>query len=79
VIYNGVRLECGFRADLIVEGLVIVEIKSVEQLAPIHQAQMLTYLRLSDLGVGLIINFTSKVLTSGIKCVVNGFPEPRAE
>ena len=76
VVYKGVRLDCGFRADLIVEDAVIVEIKAVDRIAPIHQAQMLTYLRLSGYALGLIINFNTKLLTDGVKRVVNGFPEP---
>lgn len=75
VEYRGVRLECGFRADLIVEGEVIVEVKSIERLAPVHQAQMITYLRLARCPVGLILNFNTKVMTEGVKRVVNGFPE----
>ena len=74
VEYRGVRLECGFRADLIVEGAVIVEVKSLERLAPVHQAQMITYLRLSGCLVGLILNFNSSVMKDGIKRVVNIFP-----
>jgi GxxExxY protein len=56
-----VRLDCGFRADLIAEDAVIVEIKAVDRIAPIHQAQMLTYLRLSGYSLGLIINFNTKL------------------
>jgi len=74
VEYRGVRLECGFRADLIVEGAVIVEVKSLERLAPVHQAQMITYLRLSGCLVGLILNFNTCVMKDGIKRVVNNFP-----
>ena len=74
VEYRGVRLECGFRADLIVEGAVIVEVKFLERLAPVHQAQMITYLRLSGCLVGLILNFNSRVMKDGIKRVVNNFP-----
>jgi GxxExxY protein len=76
VVYKKVRLDCGFRADLIVEDAVIVEIKAVDRLVAIHQAQMLTYLRLSGYAVGLIINFNVKLLTDGVRRVVNGFPEP---
>jgi GxxExxY protein len=65
VVYKRVRLDCGFRADLIVEDAVIVEIKAVDRIAPIHQAQMLTYLRLSGYALGLIINFNTKLLTDG--------------
>jgi GxxExxY protein len=55
--YKNVRLDCGYRLDLIVAGLVIVEIKSVEALAPIHEAQLLTYLKLTGIKIGLLINF----------------------
>jgi len=75
-VYKKVRLDCAFRADLVVEDAVIVEIKAVDRLAPIHQAQMLTYLRLSGYALGLIINFNTKRLIDGVKRVVNGFPEP---
>jgi GxxExxY protein len=79
VVYKGIRLDCGFRADLIVEDAVIVEIKAVDRLAPIHNAQMLTYLRLSGYALGLIINFNTKLLTDGVRRVVNGFPEPAGD
>jgi GxxExxY protein len=71
VVYRGVRLECGYRLDLLVENLVIVELKTVEQLAPIHDAQLLTYLKLRRLWLGLIINFNVPVLKQGIKRLVN--------
>jgi GxxExxY protein len=79
VVYKRVKLDCGFRADLIVEDAVIVEIKAVDRIAPIHQAQMLTYLRLSGCALGLIINFNTKLLTDGVKRVVNGFPDPAGD
>ncbi len=66
VHYKGLQLECGYRIDLVVNDRVIVEIKSVERLAPIHEAQLLTYLRLSKLRVGLLINFNVPVLPKGI-------------
>jgi GxxExxY protein len=72
VIYGGVQLELGFRADLIVEGKVMVEIKSVEALAPVHSKQLLTYLRLADKRLGLLINFNVALIRDGIKRVVNG-------
>jgi GxxExxY protein len=78
VIYRGIRVECGFRADLVVNGCVLVEVKSIEQLAPVHQAQMMTYLRLSGCTVGLILNFNAHVMKAGIKRVVCGFPEEEA-
>jgi len=73
--YKGVKLDCGYRADLIVAGKILVEIKSVDQLAPIHDAQLLTYLKLSGLKVGLLLNFNERVLTHGIRRKVVGPPE----
>ena len=72
VVYKGVRLDCGYKIDLLVEELVIVELKSVEALEPIHQAQLLTYLRLQQLWLGLLINFNVPVLIHGIKRLVHG-------
>jgi len=69
--YKDVRLECGYRIDLLVAGLVIVEIKSVEALAPIHEAQLLTYLKLTGIKVGLLINFNVVVLKEGIRRLVH--------
>lgn len=63
VIYRGTHLECGYRADIVVENSVIVEAKSIEALAPIHEAQLLTYLRLSGIRVGLLINFNQLRVT----------------
>jgi GxxExxY protein len=71
VHYEGVRLELGFRPDLIVENKVIVEVKSIEALAPIHKKQVLTYLRLMDLRLGLLINFNVELIKNGIQRVVN--------
>ena len=65
--YKGIRLECGYRLDLLVGGLVVVEIKAVERLAPIHAAQLLTYLRIGGWSVGLLINFNVAVLKEGIR------------
>lgn len=73
--YKQVHLDCGYRLDLLVEGQVVVEIKSVERLLPIHQAQVLSYLKLSGSKVGLLINFNTKVLKSGIVRVINGYFE----
>jgi GxxExxY protein len=67
VVYKDVKLDCGYRLDLLVDEQVIVEIKSVEEIAPIHHAQLLSYLKISDLRVGLIINFNVNVLKNGIK------------
>lgn len=66
VEYKGVHLDCGYRMDVVVEDSVIVELKCVERLAPIHDAQLLTYLRLSGIRVGLLINFSSPRLHQGI-------------
>ena len=71
--YKGVRLECGYRLDLLVAGCVVVEIKSLEALAPVHDAQLLTYLRLGGWRVGLLINFNVAVLKNGIHRKVLGY------
>jgi|SRR5215213_732049 len=73
--YKGVRLECSYRLDLLVGDAVVVEIKSVDALAPIHDAQLLTYLRLGGWRVGLLINFNVVVLKTGIHRRVLGLPE----
>ena len=65
--YKGIRLECGYRIDILVSGLVVVEIKAVEALAPIHDAQLLTYMRLGGWKVGLLMNFNVVVLKDGIR------------
>ena len=70
--YHDVKLECGYRIDLLVAGTVVVEIKSVERLAPIHEAQMISYLKLSGCNVGLLINFNVCTLKDGIRRFVNG-------
>jgi len=69
--YDGVLFEEGFRADLVIEGQVIVELKSVEKLAPVHSKQLLTYMRLMDLPVGFLINFGAATLKEGLHRVVN--------
>ena len=80
VVYRGVKLDCGYRLDLLVEGAVIVEIKAVDRIAPIHEAQLLSYLRLSGCKVGLLLNFNVKVLKHGIRRLVNNFPDsPRSQ
>ncbi len=73
VIYHGVHLDVGYRLDLLVDGKVIVELKAVEQLLPIHEAQLLSYLKLSGCRVGLLINFNVPVLKQGIRRLVNNF------
>jgi GxxExxY protein len=75
VIYEGVHLECGFRADLLVEGQVIAELKAKEAIHPIDEAQLLSHLRLLNLRVGLLINFHVLVLKDGIKRMVNDYRE----
>jgi GxxExxY protein len=71
--YKGIRLECGYRLDLLVASSVVVEVKSVEALAPVHEAQLLTYLRLGGWQVGLLINFNVPILKQGIRRKVLGF------
>jgi len=73
MVYRDVSLDCGFRVDLLVEDLVIVELKAVPELQPVHTAQVLSYLRQMDLRLGLLINFNVTKLTSGIRRVINGF------
>jgi len=72
VVYDGHKLELGYRMDLVVENRVVVEVKSVDALHPIHQAQLLSYLRLSGMRVGLLINFNVLHLREGIKRMVDG-------
>lgn len=74
VVYESVKLDTGFRADLIVEGLVIIELKSVEKIVPVHKKQLLTYLRLAEKRLGLLINFGEELIKDGISRVVNGLP-----
>jgi len=71
LIYRGINLEAGYRADMLVDDTVLVELKSVESLGPIHTAQMLTYLKLSGKPVGLLINFNVPVLKDGVKRILN--------
>ena len=72
LVYNGLKLDIGYRIDLIVEDLVIVEIKCVEAINPVHQAQLLSYMRLSGHNIGLLINFHVAHLRDGIKRMVDG-------
>src|SRR6266481_1360702 len=73
--YKDVKLECGYRIDLLVDGLVIVELKAVVSPSPIHEAQLLTYLKLAGKRVGLLINFNVPTLKQGLKRIVNQFPD----
>ena len=75
IIYNGVQLDEGFRVDLMVERKLIVELKSVERLQPVHSKQLLTYLRLSGCRLGLLINFGENLLKDGLKRIANGLKE----
>ena len=73
VVYKEVKLDAGYRIDLLIENKVIIEIKSVEALADIHTAQLLTYLKLKDLKLGLLINFNSVKVIEGLKRIINGY------
>lgn len=73
VVYKGVKLDCGYKLDVIVEDTIIIELKAVDRIIAIHEAQLLSYLRMLDLRVGLILNFHSSVLKEGIKRIVNRF------
>ncbi len=75
IIYQSARIETGFRADLIVEDKVIVEIKSVEAVAPVHKKQLLTHLRLADKRLGLLINFNVALIQDGITRIANGIQD----
>jgi GxxExxY protein len=78
IVYKDVRLDCGYRMDLVVEDLIIVEIKSVTALLPIHNAQLLSYLKLYGKTVGLLLNFHSPTLKGGLKRIVNDYKENSA-
>jgi GxxExxY protein len=71
VAYKGINLDCGYRLDVVVGGLVILELKSVERIEPIHDAQLLTYLRLSNVKLGILINFNVPLLKNGIRRLIN--------
>jgi len=75
VEYRGVRLDCGYRMDLVVEDELLVEIKSVEHVLPVHRAQVLTYMKLAQLRQGLLINFNVGLIKDGIVRLVNGLRE----
>jgi GxxExxY protein len=86
ILYKGIKLDCGYRMDLVVEDAVILELKTVECLLPVHSAQLLTYLKLSGKKVGLLMNFNEPTLRKGLRRLVNDFfpisplsspPEPR--
>lgn len=69
--YKGIKLDCGYRMDIVVDNKVVIELKCVDKITPVHEAQLLTYLKLSGIKVGLIINFYSSVLKNGIKRLVS--------
>lgn len=73
LVYKSIKLDCGYRIDLLIEDKVIVELKAVDQILPIHHAQVLSYLKLTGCKVGLLINFNERLLKHGIHRIVNGF------
>jgi GxxExxY protein len=75
MMYKGVRLDCGYRLDLVVRGSILLELKVVERLLPIHEAQVITYLRLSRLPVGLLVNFNVTVLRNGLRRLTPDHPK----
>ena len=70
VEYKNIKLDCGYRIDMLVDNSIIIELKSVDKILPIHQAQLLTYMKLADISIGLLINFNVKYLKDGIKRMV---------
>jgi GxxExxY protein len=75
VVYRSIKIDCGYRIDLLVEDMVVIELKAVDALAPIHDAQLISYLKLSGKKVGLLINFNVTQLTKGIRRKVNGLED----
>jgi GxxExxY protein len=75
LVYRGLRMNCGYRLDLLVNGQIIVEVKAIDRLLRVHSAQLLSYLRQTNLKLGLLFNFNEKWLQDGTKRVVNDFPE----
>ena len=73
IVYDGIRLDAGYRLDLLVNDAVIVEVKAVQRIHPVHEAQLLSYLRMTDRKLGLVINFNMKMLRDRVKRVVNNF------
>ena len=74
VVYRGVQLDCGYRLDIVVNECVIVEVKAVDKLTTVHEAQLLSYLRLLNYRVGLLLNFHCTLLKNGVRRIVNDFP-----
>lgn len=75
VRYKGINLDCAYQMDVVVENLVVLELKSVEKLLPIHDAQLLTYLKLSGISLGLLLNFNVTAMKDGIRRIVNHYAE----
>ena len=73
LVYEEVKLDCGYRLDIVVENNILIELKSVEQLAPIHSAQIITYLKLSKMKMGFLVNFNVPLIKEGIKRFVNNY------
>ena len=71
VLYDNIKMELGFRADIIIENKVIIELKSIEAIAPVHTKQLLTYLKLTGIKLGLLVNFNEALIKDGIKRIVN--------
>jgi GxxExxY protein len=70
VEYKGIKLDCGYRIDILIDDAIVIELKSVDKILPIHQAQLLTYMKLSGLSIGLLINFNVKFIKTEIKRIV---------
>jgi GxxExxY protein len=79
VVYKGIKLECGYRMDIVVEERVVLELQSIESIAPVHEATVLTYLRLSDKRLGLLINFNGSILKDGVRRFVLQHPSEQKE
>ena len=75
LVYHGFKLDCAYRADIVVGGLVLVEVKAVDAPHQVHRRQVNTYLRLGDYRVGLLLNFGAPTMKQGIERIVNGFPD----
>jgi GxxExxY protein len=73
VVYKGISLDCGYRMDIVVEDKIVIEVKAVERLIPVHEAQLLSYLKLGQRPVGLLMNFHTPILKNGLKRIVNRF------
>lgn len=78
LIYKEIRLDCGYRIDLLVEELIVLELKTVEMILPVHEAQLITYLKLTGCPIGLIINFNVPLFKDGIRRLVYNFPDSSA-